>query len=64
MGGLDFWLSDIALAATLKVSAHAVMEGDMRQAAQSLNSSSTLQEVVEWINSSVAEGRLKLSVKE
>ena len=50
-------------AATLKVSAHAVLEGDIAQAAETLDSSSTFPEVVEWINAAVAEGRLNLSVK-
>jgi hypothetical protein len=50
-------------ATTLKVSAHAVIEGDVSQAAETLNSSSTLQEVVGWINAAIAEGRLNLSVQ-
>ena len=50
-------------AATLRVSAHAVLKGDIAQAAETLDSSSTFPEVVEWINAAVAEGRLNLSVK-
>jgi hypothetical protein len=50
-------------AATLKVSAHAEIEGDVGQAAENLNSSSTLHEVVGWINAATAEGRLTLRVQ-
>jgi hypothetical protein len=49
--------------ATLKVSARAVLEGDVRQVPEKLTSSSTLEEIVNWINASVEEGRLKLTVK-
>jgi hypothetical protein len=50
-------------AANLKVSAHAVVEGDIGQAAETLGISSTLPEVAEWMDGAMAEGRLHLSVK-
>ncbi|HEY5705969.1 MAG TPA: hypothetical protein VIS96_10380 [Terrimicrobiaceae bacterium] len=49
-------------AATVKVSAHAVMKGDVASAAETLTSSSTLEEIVNWMNASVEGGRLSQSV--
>ena len=49
--------------ATLKISARAVMVGDVRQASETLKSSSTLEEIAGWINASIEEGRLELTVK-
>jgi hypothetical protein len=62
-GRAEFLTVRYRATATLKVSAHAVMEGDIGQAAETLGPSSTLPEIVGWINAAVAEGRLKLSVK-
>jgi hypothetical protein len=46
-----------------KVSARAILEGDVREADETLTSSATREEIVEWINASIERGRLNLSVQ-
>ena len=62
-GRLGFLAVRYHASATLKISVSAVMEGDVRQASETLTSSSTLEEIADWIKASVEGGRLKLTLK-
>jgi hypothetical protein len=46
-----------------KVSAQAILGGDVREAHETLTSSATREEVLEWINASIDRGGLDLSVR-
>lgn len=62
-GRTGFLVVRYHVGATLKISARAVMEGDVRQASETLTPSSGLELIAAWIESSIEKGQLTLTVK-